>query len=170
MYTHQFIGYTEHKVRTSANTNYVPSNMPVGNHEASEQLISEILAHARRKEDRARALRLRSRNKFLQRDFKNAFRDTVSALRELGVEVPEVVSLKQADAMFDQVKAEILTLGFDHICALPRTQNPMTDLIVSLLNDTATNAFWGASPGFPEWIGLTVRPATWAQEASFADY
>jgi len=132
--------------------------MHLGNHEASEQLIGEILAHAHRQEDRARALRLRSRNRFLQRDFKNAFRDIVSALRELGIEIPEVVSLKQADAMFDQVKAEILALGFDHVCALPRARNPKTDLIVSLMNDAATNAWWGAGPGFPEWIGVTVRP------------
>jgi len=146
------------------------SNAPIGNHEASEQLISEILAHARREEDRARALRLRSRNKFLQRDFENAFRDTVLALRELGVEVPEVVSVKQADAMFDQIKAEILALGFDHICALPRTRNPKTDLIVSLMNDAATNAFWGAGPGFPEWIGLTVSPTPCAYQVSLTDY
>jgi len=94
----------------------------------------------------------------LQRDFENAFRDTASALRELGVEIPEVVSLKQADAMFDQVEAEILALGFDHICALPKTRNPRTDLIVSLMNYAAMNAWWGARPGFPEWIGVTVSP------------
>jgi len=51
-------------------------------------------------------------NKFLQQDFENTFRDTASALRELGIDIPEVVSLIQADAMFDQVKAEILMLGF----------------------------------------------------------
>jgi hypothetical protein len=150
----------EPKVYSPPTPVYLLSNISIGNHEASEQLIGEILAHARRDEDRARALRLRSRNKFLQRDFENAFRDIVSALRELGVDVPEVVSLKRADAMFDQVKAEILALGFDHICALPRTRNPRTDLVVSLMNDAATNAFWGAGPGFPEWIGLTVRPPT----------
>ena len=144
--------------------------MLIGNQEASDKLISEILAHARQEEDRARALRLRSRNKFLQRDFKNAFKDTVSALRELGVEVPEVLSLKQADAMFDQVKAEILALGFEHICALPRARNPRTDLIVSLLNDAATNAFWGSGPGFPEWIGLTVSRTLCAYGVSLIDY
>jgi len=48
----------------------------------------------------------------LQQDFENTFRDTALALRELGVDIPEVVSLIQADAMFDQVKAEILALGF----------------------------------------------------------
>ena len=143
---------------TAPAQNPLISNVNLGNHEASEQLIGEILAHAHREEDRARALRLRSRNKFLQRDFENAFRDTASALRELGIEIPEVVSLKQADAMFDQVKAEILALGFDHICALPKTRNPRTDLIVSLMNDAATNAWWGAGPGFSEWIGVTVSP------------
>lgn len=157
-YTYQFIGYTGHKVHTPPVQNPLISNIHVGNHEASEQLIGEILAHAHREEDRARALRLRSRNKFLQRDFENAFKDTALALRELGVEIPEVVSLKQADAMFDQVKAEILALGFDHICALPRTRNPRTDLIISLMNDAATNAWWGAGPGYPEWIGVTVSP------------
>jgi len=145
-------------VHTSPVYNQLISNVHVGNHDASEQLIGEILVHAHREEDRARALRLRSRNKFLQRDFENAFRDTVSALRELGIEIPEVVPLKQADAMFDQVKAEILALGFDHICALPKSRNPRTDLIVSLMNDAATNAWWGAGPGFPEWIGVTVGP------------
>ena len=85
----------------------------------------------------------------------NGFKDTVLALRELGVEIPEVVSLKQADAMFDQVKAEILVLGFNHICALPRMQSLRTDLVISLMNDTATNVWWGTGPGYPEWIGVS---------------
>jgi hypothetical protein len=105
----------------------------------------------------------------LQQDFENAFRDTVLALRELGVEVPAVGSLKQVDVMFDQVKAEILALRFDHICALPKTLNPRTDLVVSLLNDAATNAFWRAGSGFPEWIGLTVRPVPCVHDASLAN-
>lgn len=92
------------------------------------------------------------------------------ALHELGVEIPEVVPLKEADAMFDQVKAEILALGFDHICALPRTRNPKTDLIISLMNDAATNAWWGAGPGFPEWIGVTVGSNPYTHEASLTDY
>ena len=91
-------------------------------------------------------------------------------MHELGVEIPEVISLKQADAMFDQVKAEILALGFDRICALPRTRNLRTDLIVSLLNDAATNAFWGSGPGFPEWIGLTVSPILCVCEVPPADH
>ena len=95
-----------------SDTGYVISNALIGNQAASDQLISKILAHARQEEDRARALRLRSRNRFLQRDFENAFKDTVSALHELGVEILEVISLKQADAMFDQGKAELLALGF----------------------------------------------------------
>ena len=56
-YTHQFIGYMEHKVHTSPVQNPLISHMHVGNHEASEQLISEILAHAHREEDCAHALR-----------------------------------------------------------------------------------------------------------------
>lgn len=79
------------------------------------------------------------------------------ALAEVGVNIPSTVSLKEADAMFDQVKAEILSVGFEYIASMPRTTDARTDLIVSLLNDAGTNAFWGAGSGFTDWIGLTVR-------------
>ena len=64
----------------------------------------------------------------------------------------------EKEKSIDQIKAEILTLGFDHIYALPQTWNPKMDLIVSLMNNATTNAFWSAGLGFPEWIGLTVSP------------
>lgn len=37
--------------------------------------------------------------------------------------------------MFEQVKNEILAVGFDEILMIPRTTDPRTELAVSLLND-----------------------------------
>lgn len=51
-------------------------------------------------EDRGRALRLRSRNKFVRKDFQGALDDTIMALRELGVAVHTGVSRRDADAMY----------------------------------------------------------------------
>ena len=145
------------------------SHMHVGNHEALEQLISEIFTHAHQEEDHACALWLQRHHKILQPYFENGFKDTVLALCELGVEISEVVSLKPAEAMFDQVKAEIPVLGFNHICALPRTQSPRTDLIISLMNDAATNVWWSTGLDIRnglEW--LWVQPIfAWGLTCSF---
>lgn len=37
--------------------------------------------------------------------------------------------------MFEEVKNEILAVGFDEILMIPRSTDPRTELAVSLLND-----------------------------------
>jgi hypothetical protein len=58
--------------------------------------------------------------------------------------------------MFDNVKAMLLRIGFDEILHLPRSSSAKTDLIVSLMSDGSTSAFWGADPRMADYMGLTV--------------
>jgi len=75
--------------------------------------------------------------------------------------------------MFEQVKNEIMAVGFDEIINIPRTTDPRTELAVLLLNDAGKvnlfvplrqiltfvgmNAYWSSSPLiFADVIGLTV--------------
>lgn len=37
--------------------------------------------------------------------------------------------------MFEEVKNEIMAVGFDNILTIPRTTDPKTELAISLLND-----------------------------------
>ena len=53
----------------------------------------------------------------------------------LGIEICYSPTRKQADIMFEQVKNEILAIGFDEILATPRTTDRKTELAVTLLND-----------------------------------
>jgi hypothetical protein len=129
-----------------------------GNHDSSNQLIEETLKYARKPEDRAHALRLRGRNRFIQRDFEGAYRDTVSALEAIGMSLPSKISILELDEAFDAVKTKLLSFGFDEILHLNRTGNHLTDLKISLLNDAANNAFWGAPQGMADYIGVQVSP------------
>lgn len=127
-----------------------------GNHDSSDQLIAETLLHARKAEDRAHALRLRGRNRFVQKDFDGAYNDTVQALKALDVQIPVKISPRELDDMFDKVKSKLLSIGFDEMLHLPRTPNTRTDLIVSIMSDGSTGAFWGANPSMAGYMGLTV--------------
>lgn len=127
-----------------------------GNHDASNQLIAETLAHAIKPQDRAHALRLRGRNRFVQREFEGAYSDCALALKAMSVTLPSAVSFRDLNEAFDQMKVKLLRIGFDEILHLPRSTNPSTDLIVSLMSDAANNAFWGAPRGISDYIGLTV--------------
>jgi hypothetical protein len=127
-----------------------------GNHDSSNQLIAETLLHARVPEDRAHALRLRGRNRFIQRDFEGAYQDTVLALEAMGMSLPSEISILELDEAFDEVKTKLLHIGFEEILHLNRTSNQLTDLKISLLNDAANNAFWGAPQGMADYIGLQV--------------
>jgi hypothetical protein len=93
----------------------------------------------------------------MRNDFNAALKDTLQALRILGVDLDPVSTLEVADTMFEQVKNEILAVGFDAILAIPRTSEPRTDLAVALLGDAGTHAYWSAGEGFTDVIGLTVR-------------
>lgn len=112
--------------------------------------------YARTPEDRAHALRLRGRNRFIQRDFEGAYQDTVLALEAIGMSLPSGISILKLDEAFDEVKTKLLGIGFDEILHLNRNSNHLTDLKVSLLNDAANNAFWGAPQGMADYIGLQV--------------
>lgn len=95
----------------------------------------ETLRRAKSAEDKARCLRLRSRNKFARKDFAGALDDTLSALEMLGIKVNPSPSKKEVDVTFEQVKNEILAVGFENILKIPRTDNIRIDLTVQLLND-----------------------------------
>jgi hypothetical protein len=93
----------------------------------------------------------------MRNDFSAALKDTLLALHILGVDLDPVPTLEVADTMFEQLKNEILAVGFDAILAIPRTTEPRTDLAVALLGDAGTHAYWSTGEGFTDVIGLTVR-------------
>jgi len=61
--------------------------------------------------------------------------DTLLALKVLGIEINPAPTQRQVDFMFEEVKNEILAVGFDDIMLIPRTTDPRTELAVALLND-----------------------------------
>ncbi|EPQ61132.1 hypothetical protein GLOTRDRAFT_113578 [Gloeophyllum trabeum ATCC 11539] len=127
-----------------------------GDFNESDSLVEECLSKADHPEDKARLLRLRSRNHWMRNNFEGALKDNLLALHILGVEVNAAPTRREADAMFEQVKNEILAVGFDDILAIPRATDPRTDLAVALLNDAGTHAYWSKGEGFADVIGLTT--------------
>lgn len=128
-----------------------------GDLEASDSILSECLLHSRQPEDRANILRLRSRNHWWRGAFSNALNDTLLALKVLGIEVNMSPTRRQAETMFEEVKNEILAVGFDEILMIPRTTDTRIELAVTLLNDVGINAYWNPSPySFGDVIGLTT--------------
>jgi hypothetical protein len=77
----------------------------------------------------------------------------------MGMSLPSEISILQLDEEFDEVKTKLLRIGFEEILHLNRTSNHITDLKISLLNDAANNAFWGAPQGMADYIGLQVSTA-----------
>jgi hypothetical protein len=92
----------------------------------------------------------------MRNDFNAALKDTLLALHILGVDLDPNPTLEIADTMFEQVKSEILAIGFDAILAIPRASEPRTDLGVALLGDAGTHVYWSTGEGFTDVIGLTV--------------
>ncbi|KAI0078477.1 histidine kinase [Panus rudis PR-1116 ss-1] len=127
-----------------------------GDYVASEKHIAECLDKVDTVENRARILRLRSRNHWMHGNYAAALADTISGLHLLGVEVNPSPSRREADAMFEQVKNEILAVGFEDILSIPRARDARTDLAIALLNDAGTNAYWSTGEGFSDVIGLTT--------------
>ena len=72
---------------------------------------------------------------WMQGCFDDALNDSLAALYILGIEVPKSPTKRDQDIMFEQVKNEILAIGFDEILAIPRATDPRTDLAVAVLND-----------------------------------
>lgn len=67
-----------------------------------------------------------------------ALNDTVAGLHLLGVDVNPSPTRREADTMFEQVKNEILAVGFEEILNIPRARDARTDLAIALLNDAGT--------------------------------
>ncbi|KAF9015434.1 dual-domain HisK/Mak2 protein kinase [Cyathus striatus] len=128
-----------------------------GEYSTSDDIIKECYEHAEDPEHRSNLLRLRSRNHWSRSNFSDALSDTLYALKLLGIDINASPTRRQADAMFEQVKNEILAVGFDEIMAIPRTTDKRIELAVSLLNDAGINAYWSPSPfAFADVIGLTT--------------
>lgn len=105
-------------------------------------MILDCLGRPISDEERARVLRLRSRINWMQGSFDEALNDSLAALHTLGIEVPRAPTKRDQDLMFEQVKDEILAIGFDEILGIPRASDPRTDLAVAVLNDAGV---WGPS-------------------------
>ena len=109
--------------------------------DASSSILRECLLHCREPEEKSNVLRLRSRNEWLRGNFFNALNDTLLALRVLGIEITPSPTRRQADAMFEQVKNEIMALTWEEILLIPRTTDPKIELAVTLLNDAGEYTF-----------------------------
>jgi hypothetical protein len=81
----------------------------------------------------------------MRNNFSEALNDNLLALRVLGIEVNAKPSQKEAESLFEQVKNEIMAVGFDEILAIPQATDPRTDLAVALLNDAGE---WYIGHGF----------------------
>ena len=106
-----------------------------GELEASESLLMDIEKRSEKLEDKARILRLRSKNQFASKDFSTALRSILSALSALGVDIDPSLNQTEVDKFFEEVQDEILAIGFDKILDIPRASDPKIDLIVQILND-----------------------------------
>ncbi|KAF8746288.1 hypothetical protein AX14_000082 [Amanita brunnescens Koide BX004] len=128
-----------------------------GDYDISDNILQECYAHAFEPEDKGSLLRLRSRNNWLRGKFSEAFSDTLIALKILGIELNPTPTRRQVDTLFEQVKNEILAVGFEAILAIPRTADSKTELAVALLNDAGINSYWGSSRyALTDVIGLTT--------------
>ncbi|GJE87861.1 histidine kinase [Phanerochaete sordida] len=127
-----------------------------GDYASSDFYIAECMSRTGEPENKAQILRIRSRNYFMRGNYTGALRDTIHGLHLLGVDVNATPSRREADQMFEDVKNEILAVGFEEILAIPRARDARTDLAISLLNDAGANAYWSAGEGFADIIGLTT--------------
>ena len=127
-----------------------------GDYASSDFYISECMARSDEPENRAQILRIRSRNYFMRGNYTGALRDTINGLHLLGVDVNPTPTRREADQMFEDVKNEILAVGFEEILSIPRARDTRTDLAIALLNDAGANAYWSAGEGFADIIGLTA--------------
>jgi hypothetical protein len=106
-----------------------------GDLDASSSILRECLLHCIDPEEQSNILRLRSRNEWLRGNFFGALNDILLALRLLGIEISLSPTQRQADAMFEQVKSEFMTLAWEEILLSPKATNPKLELAVTLLND-----------------------------------
>lgn len=137
-----------------------------GDFDKADQYISSCLDKVDDAENKARILRLRSRVHWMRGNYTAALGDTILGLHLLGVEVNANPTRREADELFEQVKNEILAVGFEDILAIPRARDPRTDLAIALLNDGGTNAYWSTGEGFSDVIGLKVGVSSWSPRSS----
>lgn len=112
-----------------------PDTTSIGDAAKSIEVLEDTYNKALLPEDRAQCLRIQSQNQFVLRDFSAALRHILSALNELGIKIDANVSRKDADALFQTVKNQVLQRGFDSILAIPKTTDKRARLVVQLLND-----------------------------------
>lgn len=110
-------------------------------------------------ENKAQILRIRARNHFMRGNYSDALTHTIDGLHMLGVDVNPSPSRRESEALFEEVKNEILAVGFDEILSIPRARDARTDLAIALLNDAGANAYWSGGKGHSDVIGLTVGRA-----------
>jgi len=123
----------------------------------SDTIIRDCLLHSKQPEDTSTLLRLRSQNNYIRNQYADSLKDTHLALKVLGVEVNPAPSQRQVDLMFEEVRNEILAIGFDEIILIPRTTDTRTECAMALLNDAGASAYWSPSPyHFADLIGLTT--------------
>ena len=103
----------------------------------SEKLIAEHILKSQSPEDHARALRIRAINHSLRNEFEDALNALVRALHILDVQMDPSPTQDVADRMFEDVKNQILGIGYDELLKLPRAMDPRIDLVVRLLNDAS---------------------------------
>ena len=75
----------------------------------------------------------------MRTNYRQALSDTIQGLHLLGVDVNPFPTRREADTMFEQVKNEILAVGFEDILNIPRARDAKTDLAIALLNDAGMN-------------------------------
>lgn len=106
----------------------------------SDNLLQECLIRCESPEEKARLLRLRSRNHWMRGNYSAALNDNILGLHLLGVDVNAAPTRREADIMFEQVKNEILAVGFEDILSIPRARDSRTDLAIALLNDAGRSS------------------------------
>lgn len=130
-----FKGYTPGKVVPISDYQILSLNISSGDFAKSDSLVDSCLDRVEDIESKVRMLRLRSKNHWMRGNYKAALADTLAGLHLLGVDVNSAPSRREADIMFEQVKNEILAVGFDEILSIPRARDSRTDLAIALLND-----------------------------------
>jgi len=60
------------------------------------------------------------------------------ALKIIGVNLNPAPTSRETDTMFEQIRNEILSIGFDEILSIPRSNDPKIELAIALLNDAGT--------------------------------
>ncbi|EIN13359.1 histidine kinase [Punctularia strigosozonata HHB-11173 SS5] len=122
----------------------------------SDADLDDCFPHAVHPEDKAKILRLKSRNHWARNDYVSGLRTILHALHILDIEIDSSPSREAADTMFENVRNDILAIGFDDILAIPRATDPAVDLAVSLLGEAGAHAYWSFAEGFLDVVGLTV--------------